>query len=157
MKKLLLIISISIISLAITNKVNTPIEKISSITHSSYFNILIERLDFGYVINQQSYSFNIDQDKLFVSQLNTSSSIQKLTLKNTELNLKTINLLTEYCADIKSFELDKIDEHKKLFNTLDAHDFIYLSTPKDTVLLSDVHSKAINDIRNIIENNRQLP
>ena len=155
MKKLFILFAISIIGTSLTNDTHKPIQKIDQIFNSNAFKITIERLDFGYVLNQQVYAFNKSDNLLTVSQIDLLTTEQSTSLKNTELKEETTQLLADYCASIKSFELDHSDEHKELFNTSDIHDFIYLTTAKDTVLLSDVHSKAINDIRNIIENNRK--
>ena len=155
MKKLFILLAIGFIGTSLTHDTTTPLKKIEQIFNSNAFKITIERLDFGYVLNQQVYAFNTSDKLLTVSQIELLTSNQKTSLNNTSLKLETSQVLAEYCSSIKSFELNKTDEHKALFNSVDIHDFVYLTTTKDTVLLSDVHSKAINDIRNIIENNRQ--
>ena len=155
MKNLIILLSVIFIGTSLTNDTPTPTEKINSIFKSSNFKISIERLDFGYVLNQQVYEFKTNENVLSVSQLNLGYESQKSSLNNTILHKETSQTLNEYCASIKSFELNKSDQHKELFNASDIHDFIYLTTKTDTVLLSDVQSKAINGIRNIIENNRK--
>jgi len=154
MKKTILISLIIFIGTSITQDVAKPIRLIESIINSSQFTITIERLDFGYIMNQQIYAFN-NNKSLSVTQHIRLNPEQKSTLNNTKLKSSTTKALIEYCSSIKLFELNKNNEHKTLFNTMDIHDFIYITNLKDTVLLSDVHSKAINNIRNIIENNRE--
>ena len=155
MKKLVVIVSIILICTSITSDTPTPLKKINQIFNSNTFKITIERLDFGYILNQQVYAFNKSNGSLSVSQIELLNPNQKTTLNNTVLNNETSRLLAEYCISIKQFELNEKDEHKELFNAIDIHDFVYLINEKDTVLLSDVHAKAINGVRNIIENNRK--
>jgi hypothetical protein len=144
MKTLVILFAISIIGTSLTNDIHNPIQKIDQIFNSNAFKVTIERLDFGYILNQQVYAFNKTEKSLTVSQIELLSNAQNTSLNNTELKLETSQLLANYCTAIKSFELTKNDEHKELFNTTDIHDFVYLTTLKDTVLLSDVHAKAIN-------------
>ena len=155
MKKIFILLSLIILLSSITTDTPTPIKKIETIFNSPQFKISIERLDFGYIINQQLYNFEVKENILTVTQDISWNPNQPLTLNNTVLTENTSTLLSNYCSAIKTFEITKIDEHKELFNSNDIHDFIYITNYKDTVLLSDVKEKAINGIRNIIENNRK--
>ncbi len=157
MKNLVILLTIIFIGTSLTSDSSTSIEKIDTIFNANTFKITIERLDFGYVLNQQVYAFNKSENSLTVSQTDLLSPKHNASLKNTELKKETTLLLANYCKAIKLFELEHNDEYKELFNSTDIHDFVYLNTEKDTVLLSDVHAKAINQIRNIIENNRKQP
>jgi len=137
------------------NNTPTPLQRINDLFNSNSFKITIERLDFGYILNQQIYTFKKTESSVSVSQIRSKNLEQIESLNNTYLKDNIVTLLANYCSSIKSFELEHNDEHKELFNTTDFHDFVYISSFKDTVLLSDVYGKAINEIRNILENNRK--
>ncbi len=155
MKKIFILFTLIFIGTSLTYDSPTPIKKINHIFNSTIFKISIERLDFGYILNQQIYEFKKSENSFSVSQINTPITGEGTPLNNTQLNLSTSSILSKYCSSIKSFELEKSDEHIELFNNTDIHDFVYITTAVDTILLSDVHAKAINQIRNIIENNRK--
>lgn len=130
------------------------IELISKIVNSKEFTISIERLDLGYFHNKQDYIFECNENGIFVTHKHLVANWENATLNNTSLKVSVKDSLIDFCSEVKEFELTKTKKHNRLFNKSGVHDYIYVMNKKDTVIISDVKTKAMKKFHSLISTSR---
>lgn len=128
---------------------------ISQIMHSNKFTISIERLDFGFMHNKQDYIFEKSEKDLLVTHGHLCQNYQDTLLDKTSLKVGVLDSLINFCSEIYLFQINHPRKHKRLFNKKGVHDLIYVQNAQDTILISDVHFKAINGLGNMIHRNKK--
>lgn len=153
MKLIILIIGLALTKTLLTVDSINESGLLKEIVQSDIFTISIQRNDLGYVNNEQKYHFVKSEQDILVSHEHLIKNLQDTSIYSAKLKNQVLDSIILLCSDIKSIQTDNPKKHNRKFNKSGVHDIILIYNDRDTIIISDVHSKAINEIPNMIKRN----